>query len=65
MIKGICSFRSPKFDSSANFGVQDCDRIPVWFCHLDAQKQHVSPDARYAVASAKAREEKIPDNLSP
>ena len=48
-------------DSSANSGVQ----IPVWFCQHDAQKQHISLDARNAVASTKAREEKVADNLGP
>ena len=48
-------------DSSANSGVQ----IPVWFCQHDAQKQHTSLDARYAVASTKAREGKVTDNLGP
>ena len=48
-------------DSIANVGVQ----IPVWFCQHDAQKQHTSLDAHYAVASTKAREEKVADNLGP
>ena len=52
-------------DSSANVGVQDRYQIPVWFCQHDAQKQHASLDARYAVASTKAREEKGADNLRP
>ena len=52
-------------DSSANVGVQDRYQIPVWFCQHDAQKQHASLDARYAVASTKAREEKVADNLRP
>ena len=52
-------------DSSANVGVQDRYQIPVWFCQLDTQKQHASLDARYAVASTRAREEKVADNLSP
>ena len=52
-------------DSIANVGVQDRYQIPVWFCQHDAQKQHASLDARYAVASTKAREEKGADNLRP
>ena len=52
-------------DSSANAGVQDRYQIPEWFCQHDAQKQHASLDARYAVASTKAREEKVTDNLPP
>ena len=52
-------------DNSANVVVQDRYQILVWFCQLDAQKQHASLDARYAAASTKAREEKIADNLRP
>ena len=37
-------------------GVQDRYQIPVWFCQHDAQKQNASLDARYAVASTKARD---------
>ena len=46
-------------NSSANSAVQ----ILVWFCQHDAQKQHTSLDARLAVASTKAREEKVANNL--
>ena len=38
-------------------GVQDRYKSR-WFCQHDAQKQHASLDARYAVASTKAREKK-------
>ena len=57
--------REEYVDSIANAGVQDSYQKPVWFCQHDAQKQHASLDAHYAVASTKAREEKIADNLRP
>ena len=52
-------------DSIASVGAQDRYQIPVWSCQHDAQKQHASLDACYAVASTKAQGEKGADNLCP